>query len=87
MEYVTVQTYDGTFEMPFYNHVLLTQIKHSVIDTLNYLVFEESLLVLQHLVLLYELLILCLSLPPFLTVVQWGIALRSLQTYITHFLK
>lgn len=73
--------------MPFYNHGLLSHVKHSFIKALNYLVLEESILIFQHLILLYELLLFYLSPPPLLTEVQWGILLCSLQTYVTQLLQ
>lgn len=65
---------------------MLSHVKHSLTKALTYLLFKESLLVFQHLVLLYEPLILHLLPPPLLTAVQWSIPLGSLQAYITHFL-
>lgn len=54
---------------------------------LDYLVFEDSLLVFEYLVLLHKSLILYLSPPPVLSIIQWEIPLCSLQTHIAHFLQ
>lgn len=72
--------------MVFDNHVLLPHVKHSLTEVRKYLLFEDSLLVFQHEILLDESLIFHLSPPPLLGVVQWGISLCSLQAYVTHFL-
>lgn len=63
-----------------------SHVKPAAAKGLVYLVFEESLLVFQNLVLLHESLVLYLSPPPVLSVVQWEIPLRPLQTHIAHFL-
>lgn len=72
--------------MAFDNHVLLPHGKHSLTEVRKYLLFEDSLLVFQHEILLDELLIFHLSPPPLRGVVQRGISLCSLQAYVTHFL-
>lgn len=84
---VTVQKHCGTFSMAFYTHILPSHLDHCLSEVFNYLVFEESLLIFQHLILLYELLILHLSPLPLLTGVQLGTSLCSLQTHIAHFLQ
>ena len=65
---------------------MLSHVQRSLTKALSNLLFNEILLVLQQLVLLYEPLILHLLPPPLLTAVQWSIPLGSLQAYITHFL-